>query len=84
MPGVTIPSPRINYKNLFDRMKDYRIRRNQLSFAIGVDYGALWRNIRAGKPLDGRIILAMCPILNIQPSEIGHFFFTASGRLRIK
>ena len=80
MPGVKIQYDLIDYAPLLGRMKDRRFTRITVTNAIkltvgGIDYFGLWKNVRDKKPLDGRVIQAICPILGIKESEIGSFFF---------
>lgn len=85
MPSVKIRYPPLDYSELIARLKEHRMTMLQLTRAIGltvgaIDYGAFCLNIRKGKPLDGRIILAILPVLHLSADEIGRYFFRKADK----
>lgn len=77
MPGYKITGYRVDYSDLLDLMKKQRLTRTALSRAMPeVNYQSLWRKVKNGDALDGRIVMVFCKALCIKHEEIGRYFFT--------
>lgn len=63
------------FKNLRMRMIELDYRQEELSKETGIPKATLSQRINGKRPFDARQIRAICKALNIQPEEIGRYFF---------
>ena len=68
--------PKMDYRRLLIRAKEFGMNQKQLAAAAGISEGQMCQKVLGRYPFKQSEIRRICEILNISPEEIGAYFFT--------